>query len=128
MDNEIANLEKAIAGLGGMVSQDKLQAMKAQLAAKKQQRSNLKTQVANIIDHQIKVLKDTDLANLIKEVDGYILCNSEFDTKHLSKEDSSHGIISSITIHIDSGTERKCKRSSFFRNMQFFNSCFHIKR
>ncbi|OCR17613.1 hypothetical protein BA919_00985, partial [Helicobacter pullorum] len=71
LDGEIANLEKAIAGLGGMVSQDKLQAMKAQLAAKKQERSNLKTQVANIIA-DIEKLKDTDLANLIKEVDGYV--------------------------------------------------------
>ena len=73
LDNEIANLQKMISEMeqSGLIPPDRIAAVKAQLAAKKQERSNYKTQVANIID-QIKGLKDTDLANLIKEVDGYV--------------------------------------------------------
>ena len=45
--------------------------MKKDLEVMKQQRSNYKTQVANIIT-QIEGLKDTDLANLMEKVDGYV--------------------------------------------------------
>ena len=83
LDKSIADLDTKIAETQNMINkipdQQYNQALKNQLAQLKQQRENalaersrLKTQVANIIDHQIKVLKDTDLANLIKEVDGYV--------------------------------------------------------
>ncbi|OCR04272.1 filamentous hemagglutinin N-terminal domain-containing protein [Helicobacter pullorum] len=73
LDGEIANLQKMISEMeqSGLIPPDKIAAVKAQLAAKKQQRSDLKTQVANIIA-DIEKLKDTDLANLMKEVDGYV--------------------------------------------------------
>ncbi|WP_207204133.1 hypothetical protein, partial [Helicobacter pullorum] len=70
LDKSIADLDTKIAETQNMINkipdQQYNQALKNQLAQLKQQRENalaersrLKTQVANIIDHQIKVLKDT---------------------------------------------------------------------